>query len=98
MKSLKFLVFYSFIGAFMGCFFSCKKDKTQPAVDVIYTVDVDGLTATFTNQTKGVKTYKWDFGDGTTSNEQNPVHTYSVKGKYVPTLYVSTVAIIIPCT
>ncbi|MGN6530823.1 MAG: PKD domain-containing protein, partial [Ginsengibacter sp.] len=90
MKSLKILLFYSFIGTLIFCFFSCKKDKAQPAVDVIYTVNVDGLTATFTNQTKGVTTYKWDFGDGTTSTEQSPVHTYSVKGKYVPTLYVST--------
>lgn len=90
MKSLKILLFYSFSGACIFCLFSCKKDKTQAAVDVIYTVSVEGLTATFTNQTKGVTTYKWDFGDGTTSAEQSPVHTYSVKGKYVPTLYVTT--------
>jgi len=90
MKSLKFLLFYSFIGAFIFCFSSCKKDKAQPVVDVIYTVSIDGLTATFTDQTKGVTSYKWDFGDGATSTEQNPVHTYAAKGKYVPTLYVST--------
>lgn len=90
MKSLKFLVFYSVASTFIFCFSSCKKDHTQSSIDVIYTVNVDGLTATFTNQTKGVTSYKWDFGDGTTSTEQNPVHTYSVKGKYVPTLYVNT--------
>jgi hypothetical protein len=90
MKSLKLLLLYSISGAFIFCFFSCKKDKAQASVDVIYTVNVDGLTATFTNQTKGVTTYKWDFGDGTTSTDPNPVHTYSEKGKYVPTLYVST--------
>ncbi|HXR84700.1 MAG TPA: PKD domain-containing protein [Hanamia sp.] len=90
MKSLKPLIIYSIIAMIACCFFSCKKDKAQSQVDVIYTVNVDGLTATFTNQTKGVTTYKWDFGDGATSTEQNPVHTYSLKGKYVPTLYVST--------
>jgi PKD repeat protein len=90
MKSLKLLLFYSFIGAFICCFYSCKKDNGQPSIDVIYTVNIDGLTATFTNQTKGVTTYKWDFGDGTTSTKPSPVHTYSAKGKYVPTLYVST--------
>lgn len=90
MKSLKLLLLYSLIGIIVFCFFSCKKDKAQPSVDVIYTVNVDGLTASFTNQTKGVTTYKWDFGDGATSTEQNPVHTYSAKGKYVPTLSVST--------
>lgn len=90
MKSLKLFMFYSSIGMILSCFLSCKKDKVQSSVDVIYTVNVDGLTATFTNQTKGVTTYKWDFGDGATSTEENPVHTYAVKGKYVPTLYVTT--------
>lgn len=90
MKSLKLLFSLFFPTACALCFFSCKKDKVQTPVDVIYTVNVDGLTATFTNQTKGVTTYKWDFGDGATSNEENPVHTYASKGKYVPTLYVST--------
>lgn len=26
--------------------------------------------------------YKWDFGDGSTSTEANPTHTYLVKGTY----------------
>jgi len=90
MKSLKPLIIYSLIAMITCCLFSCKKDKAQLAIDVIYTVNVDGLTATFTNQTKGVTTYKWDFGDGATSTDPNPVHTYASKGKFVPTLYVST--------
>ena len=69
---------------------SCKKDSATPQTDVIYEVKVDGLTATFTNQTKGVVGYKWDFGDGASSTDENPVHTYAAKGKYVPTLYVTT--------
>ncbi|MEO9021466.1 MAG: PKD domain-containing protein [Ginsengibacter sp.] len=90
MKSLKPLLIYSLIAIITCCFYSCKKDKAQSSIDVIYTVNVDGLVATFTNQTKGVTTYKWDFGDGESSTEQNPVHTYASKGKFVPTLYVST--------
>lgn len=31
----------------------------------------------------------WDFGDGVTSTEQNPVHTYSKTGRYTITLTVS---------
>lgn len=31
-------------------------------------------------------TYHWDFGDGQTSNEQNPVHTYTATGLYDATL------------
>ncbi len=35
------------------------------------------LTVSFTNKTTGGASYAWDFGDGTTSEEVNPVHTYS---------------------
>lgn len=90
MKSLKLLLLYTLIATLTFCFSSCKKDKVQSSIDVIYEVDIEGLTATFTNQTKGVTSYKWDFGDGASSTEQNPAHTYPAKGKFVPTLYVST--------
>jgi PKD repeat protein len=68
---------------------SCKKDHVA-APDVIYTVSLDEYTATFTNQTAGAATYKWDFGDGQSSTDKSPVHTYPGKGKFVPTLYVTT--------
>lgn len=90
MKSLKPLIYYSLIAIMVSTLYSCKKDKAQPAIDVIYTVAVDGLNVTFTNETKGVTSYKWDFGDGTTSTEASPEHTYPSKGKFVPTLYVTT--------
>ncbi len=33
--------------------------------------------------------YTWDFGDGETSNDQNPVHTYFVTGQYTVTLTIT---------
>jgi PKD repeat protein len=48
------------------------------------------LTVTFTNKSEDAVSYEWDFGDGTTSTEESPVHTYPGKGKYVPTLYATT--------
>ena len=90
MKSLKPLLFYSLIAIMASTLYSCEKDKAQPVVDVIYTVAVDGLNVTFTNETKGAASYKWDFGDGTSSTEASPEHTYPSKGKFVPTLYVTT--------
>ena len=33
--------------------------------------------------------YQWDFGDGTTINQQNPVHTYSTEGEYLIQLTVT---------
>ena len=34
-------------------------------------------------------TYLWDFGDGTTSTQQAPTHTYAVAGNYAVTLTAS---------
>ncbi|MCL6258722.1 gliding motility-associated C-terminal domain-containing protein [Aquiflexum sp. TKW24L] len=41
----------------------------------------------FNDATLGqVIAWEWDFGDGTKSNEQNPVHTFTKKGKYTISL------------
>jgi PKD repeat protein len=34
--------------------------------------------------------YNWDFGDGTTANTSNPIHTYATKGDYNVCLTVTT--------
>jgi outer membrane protein assembly factor BamB len=45
------------------------------------------LTVRFIDRTKGSPTaWRWDFGDGNTSSEQSPVHTYTATGKYTPRL------------
>ncbi len=79
--------------AFAAFFLSaCVKlsDIKPPEIDVVYSTEVDGFTVKFINQTQGGVSYKWDFGDGASSEEESPTHTYAVKGKYVPTLYVTT--------
>lgn len=35
-----------------------------------------------------ITAYHWDFGDGTTSNEQNPTHAYDVAGEYEVSLVI----------
>lgn len=40
----------------------------------------------FTNTSKKATSYIWDFGDGTTSKEENPSHRYNSKGVYKVTL------------
>ncbi len=37
-----------------------------------------------------IETWRWDFGDGSDSAEENPVHTYGTQGTYRVTLTVST--------
>ncbi len=44
------------------------------------------LTVNFTNQSLYATQYLWDFGDGNSSTEINPVYTYSSDGSYVVTL------------
>jgi PKD repeat protein len=47
------------------------------------------LAVTFTPHIQGdISSWLWDFGDGTTSTEQNPVHTYTDEGTYSVTLTV----------
>jgi PKD repeat protein len=48
-----------------------------------FSMTLNGLTATFTNTTSEATSYLWDFGDGQTSTEMNPVHTYAAGGPFV---------------
>ena len=40
----------------------------------------------FNNSFQGVRSFLWDFGDGQTSTEKNPVHVYQNSGVYTVTL------------
>jgi hypothetical protein len=46
-----------------------------------------GNTVTFTNTSASGTSWLWNFGDGTTSTAQSPVHTYSANGIYTVSLY-----------
>ena len=49
------------------------------------------LVVRFTDTSTGeIANRAWDFGDGTTSTETNPLHTYTTPGEYTVTLRVAT--------
>ncbi|HTY15496.1 MAG TPA: PKD domain-containing protein, partial [Methanoregulaceae archaeon] len=48
------------------------------------------FTVKFTGKSTGnPSSWRWDFGDGNTSTEQNPVYTYNEAGQFSPSLTVS---------
>jgi len=54
------------------------------------TVVITDATVEFLNTTTDATTYSWDFGDGTTSADESPSHTYSDKGFFPITMIAST--------
>ena len=43
----------------------------------------------FNNSSINALSYNWNFGDGTSSNEPNPMHVYNEQGTYHVTLYIN---------
>lgn len=57
-----------------------------------FTFTTSMLTATFTDASILAVSHSWDFGDGNTSTDVNPVHTYAVDGTYDVTLTTTNIA------
>lgn len=51
---------------------------------------IDAMKVTFTNSSQHAESYFWSFGDGTTSTEQSPTHTYTLAGYYTISLKVNS--------
>ncbi len=56
----------------------------EPVAD--FTSSAFSETVTFVNSSVGATEYLWDFGDGNTSDEENPNHTYAMNGVYTVSL------------
>jgi gliding motility-associated-like protein len=52
-------------------------------------IQCDGNTVVFRNTSTNAFGFLWNFGDGTTSTEENPTHKYAATGDYTVTLTLS---------
>ena len=90
MKSLK--INYGVLLLFalsIGLVFSCGKDDEEPTQRdapissfQFEVSDVNFLEVAFSNFSQNATSYSWNFGDGNSSTEQSPTHTYSEGGDY----------------
>lgn len=60
----------------------------EPAV-ASFKADVSGKVASFTNNSFEGTSYLWNFGDGSTSTETSPSHTYAAGGIFTVSLAVT---------
>jgi PKD repeat protein len=73
-------------------------DLYQNAVTAIFSVGQTNYcsvptTIQFTNNSINGTSYVWDFGDGTTSTDSSPAHTYTQPGVYTVSLITNGIAI-----
>lgn len=65
--------------------------KPEAKFEIDYPVAIiDNASLTFTNLTNDVSSFNWDFGDGSVSQQENPVHQYTAVGKYPVSLITGT--------
>lgn len=82
------------VSDFGGCKDSITKNitvvkKTKPAFAASDSIACNvPFSVQFKNQTTGNNSYKWEFGDGATSTETNPLHTYTKTGTFTVKLIV----------
>lgn len=55
-----------------------------------YTFTTNDLVASFTDGSASAVSWAWDFGDGNTSTQQNPTHTFAAGGTYNVCLTVTS--------
>lgn len=69
---------------------SAREAIVAKVVDANFSSVISGGTVAFTDNSTGATNWHWDFGDGNTSTQQNPVHTYTTtNGPHYVTLTIN---------
>lgn len=61
--------------------------STTPIADFTHSISSD--TVYFSNNSSNANTYFWDFGDGQTATDANPMHIFAANGDYTVMLVVT---------
>lgn len=83
------IVFLFISGIFVVLTLSCHKGSNETSDKPVAKFSISGYenpvpcTITFINVSSNTTNYLWYFGDGTTSTESNPTHTYTFGGSYL---------------
>jgi PKD repeat protein len=77
-----------------GTFYFKRTSEPPEVVEADFTADLTSglapLTVKFKDQSTGdLTSWSWDFGDGSTSTEKKPAHTYADPGTYTVSLTVT---------
>lgn len=97
MNTSKPILYLVCLTAFLCLFSACEDfvlpeegtlaDLTPPQAGFTFTQnEADYREVSFTNLSLSATDFVWDFGDGTTSNEENPTHVYAKDSTYFVTL------------
>jgi PKD repeat protein len=54
----------------------------HPFPESDFSFEIINYIVSFVNNSQGAASYHWDFGDGNTSEEENPQHQYATAGQY----------------
>ena len=97
-------IYFKMIGASFGpsketieaMIADCGDLCTLEAPAALFDFEIDGNTVAFIDLSEFasegwvITDWSWDFGDGNTSSDQNPVHTYASDGLYQVSLIITT--------
>jgi PKD repeat protein len=75
---LHYPIFILFAVVLIGC----KKELPVASFTFSPAAPKVGETVTFTNSSKNATGYQWNFGDGGTSQSENPTHTFTTNGNF----------------
>lgn len=84
--------YYLQVDGYNGASGNLQIDLVANPLTAAYISSATGLTASFTDASAPsalITSYLWDFGDGNTSTDMNPSHTYAANGTYLICLTVT---------